>query len=42
MATWIFILGTVFARWLMVLGVIALLAAVAGLLFEYYRGEFVK
>lgn len=41
-ATWIFILGTVFARWLMVLGVIALLSAVAGLLFEYYRGEFVK
>ena len=41
-ATWIFILGTVFARWLMVLGVFALLAAVAGLLFEYYRGEFVK
>lgn len=41
-ATWIFILGFVFARWMMVLGTIALVGAVAGLLFEYYRGEFVK
>jgi hypothetical protein len=27
---------------MMLLGTMALIAAVAGLLFEYYRGEFVK
>lgn len=42
LATFVFVLGFVFARWLMVLGTFAILAAVAGLLFEYYRGEFVK
>lgn len=42
LATWVFILGFVFARWMMVLGTLALVAAVAGLLFEYYRGEYVK
>jgi hypothetical protein len=41
-ATFIFVLGFVFARWLMVLGTMAIIAAVAALLFEYYRGEFVK
>ena len=42
LATWVFVMGFVFARWMMVLGTFALIAAVAGLLFEYYRGEFVK
>jgi hypothetical protein len=42
LATWLFILGFAFARWLMVLGTLALIGAVAALLFEYYRGEFVK
>lgn len=42
LATFTFVLGFVFARWLMVLGVMALIAAVYALLFEYYRGEFVK
>lgn len=42
LATFVFVLGFVFARWLMVLGTLTLIAAVAGLLFEYYRGEFVK
>lgn len=42
LATFLFVLGFVFARWLMVLGTLTLIGAVAGLLFEYYRGEFVK
>ena len=42
LSTWVFVLGCVFATWLMVLGTMALIASVAGLLFEYYRGEFVK
>ncbi len=42
LSTWVFVLGFVFATWLMVLGTMALIASVAGLLFEYYRGEFVK
>lgn len=41
-ATFIFILGFVFARWMMVLGLFALMMAIYGLVFEYYRGEFVK
>jgi hypothetical protein len=41
-AVFIFVLGFVFARWMMLLGTMALVASVAGLLFEYYRGEFVK
>ena len=32
-------LGLVFAAWLLVLGVVGLLASVAGWLFEYYRGD---
>jgi hypothetical protein len=42
LATFIFVLGFVFANWLMVLGTFAIVAAVAGLLFEYYRGEYVN
>ncbi len=41
-ATFIFILGFVFARWMMVFGLFALMMAIYGLVFEYYRGEFVK
>jgi len=41
-ATFIFILGFVFARWMMVAGLFALMMAIYGLVFEYYRGEFVK
>ncbi len=32
--------GLVFAAWLMVLGVMMLLASLVGWVFEYYRGEF--
>lgn len=42
LGTAIFIIGFIFAAWLAVLGVVALLFAVAGLLFEYYRGEFAQ
>ena len=41
-AVFTFVLGFVFATWMMVLGVFALLLAVNGLIFEYYRGEFAK
>ena len=41
-ATFIFVLGFVFARWMMVLGLAALMMAIYGLVFEYYRGQFVK
>lgn len=41
-ATFIFILGFVFARWMMVLGLGAIMLAVYGFVFEYYRGEFAK
>lgn len=34
------VLGLIFAVWLIVLGVAALLLGLIGLLFEYYRGEF--
>jgi hypothetical protein len=36
----IFILGFVFAVWLAIIGVMALMFGVGGLVFEYYRGEF--
>ena len=42
LATFIFILGFVFARWMMVFGLFTLMVAVYGFVFEYYRGEFVK
>jgi hypothetical protein len=38
----IFVLGFVFARWMMVFGLFAIMVAIYGLIFEYYRGEFVK
>lgn len=41
-ATFIFVLGFVFARWMMVFGLAALMMAIYGLVFEYYRGQFVK
>jgi hypothetical protein len=41
-ATFIFVLGFVFARWMMVFGLFALMMAIYGLVFEYYRGQFVK
>ena len=41
-STFLFVLGFVFAQWMMVLGLFAIMVSVYGLLFEYYRGEFVK
>ena len=41
-STFIFVLGFVFARWMMVVGLFALMMAIYGLVFEYYRGQFVK
>ena len=41
-ATMLFVVGFVFAVWVTVLGVMALLFGVAGLVFEYYRGEFAR
>ena len=41
-STFVFVLGFVFAQWMMVVGLFALMMSVYGLLFEYYRGEFVK
>ena len=42
LAVAIFVLGFVFARWMMVFGLSAIMMAIYGLIFEYYRGEFVK
>ena len=42
LAVAIFVLGFVFARWMMVFGLFAIMMAIYGLIFEYYRGEFVK
>ncbi|MEI6404255.1 MAG: cytochrome c oxidase subunit 4 [Actinomycetes bacterium] len=39
-STMLFVLGFVFAAWLALLGVIALLFGVFGLVYEYYRGDF--
>jgi hypothetical protein len=36
----IVVLGLIFAVWLIVLGVAALMLGLIGFLFEYYRGEF--
>jgi hypothetical protein len=41
-STFIFVLGFVFARWMLVVGLFALMMAIYGLVFEYYRGQFVK
>jgi 4-hydroxybenzoate polyprenyltransferase len=40
LATVAVVLGLIFAVWLIVLGVAALVMGLVGLLFEYYRGEF--
>ena len=42
LSTFTFILGFVFASWLAVLGVMAILFSSFGLLFEYYRGPFAQ
>lgn len=39
-ATFLVVLGLVFAVWVVVLGVAVLLLALVGWLFEYYRGDF--
>jgi hypothetical protein len=39
-STVIVVLGLIFAVWLIVLGIAALVLGLVGLLFEYYRGEF--
>lgn len=40
LATFTFVLGFVFASWLTALGIMFILFATFGLLFEYFRGEF--
>ncbi|MCF8527790.1 MAG: cytochrome c oxidase subunit 4 [Candidatus Nanopelagicales bacterium] len=42
LGAFIIALGLIFAVWVIVLGVTALLMALVGWLFEYYRGEFAK
>lgn len=42
LGAFIIALGLIFAVWVIVVGVIALLLALVGWLFEYYRGEFAK
>lgn len=39
-ATFLIVLGLIFAVWVIVLGVTILLLALVGWLFEYYRGDF--
>jgi hypothetical protein len=41
-STFLFVLGFVFANWMMILGLFALMMAIYGLIFEYYRGQFVN
>ena len=40
LSTFTFVLGFIFAQWMMVLGVATILFGVFGLVFEYYRGNF--
>ncbi len=40
LSSFLFVMGFVFANWLAVIGVLALLFSIFGLLFEYYRGDF--
>jgi hypothetical protein len=40
--TFVFVIGFVFATWMMIVGLFALMMAIYGLIFEYYRGQFVK
>ena len=39
-ATFIVVLGLIFAVWVIAVGVVFLLIALVGWLFEYYRGDF--
>ena len=41
-ASMLIALGFIFAAWLVVLGVVTLMIAVIGWLFEYYRGAFAR
>lgn len=40
--TFLVALGLIFAAWLVVLGVVVLILALIGWLFEYYRGDFAQ
>jgi len=40
LSTFTFVIGFIFAQWMMVLGVSTILFGVFGLVFEYYRGNF--
>ncbi len=42
LGAFIIALGLIFAVWVIVLGLAALLLAIIGWLFEYYRGEFAR
>ena len=42
LGAFIIALGLIFAVWVIVFGVAALLLAIVGWLFEYYRGEFAR
>jgi len=42
LGAFIIALGLIFAVWVIVVGLTALLLALVGWLFEYYRGEFAK
>jgi hypothetical protein len=39
-ATFLLVIGLIFAVWVVVLGVLVLALALVGWLFEYYRGDF--
>ncbi|MEY3732790.1 MAG: hypothetical protein RL347_149 [Actinomycetota bacterium] len=41
-ASMLIALGFIFAAWLVVLGVVAIMVAIIGWLFEYYRGAFAR
>jgi Cytochrome c oxidase subunit IV len=41
-ATFLVVLGLIFAVWVIVLGVCLLMLALIGWLFEYYRGDFAQ
>jgi len=42
LGAFIIALGLIFAVWVIVFGVVALMLAIIGWMFEYYRGEFSK
>jgi hypothetical protein len=39
-ATFLLVIGLIFAVWIVAFGVLVLIIALAGWLFEYYRGDF--